>query len=409
MMGPLMKQDYQEVEEYTRIYPYGGKKLVKLGEDYNVERKFLYADTTFFKVFTFPVLYGSTEHPLTEPNTVILTESTAKKYFGTADAVGKYIETDDNSGTYAKVIAVIKDVPANSHFKFDFLFSMKDLKYDWGNFVSMNFHTYLLLRPGTDQKKIDEDLVQFNDKYVFPYAKEHMQVNSKEEFEKAGNSLVNTVIPITKIHLYSKRSQELSPTGNIQYVYIYSAVALFILLIACVNFMNLTTARSANRAREVGIRKVLGTERKSLISQFLTESTFMALCSVIIAVAAVYFALPAFGKLAGKELQFSKIASPQILPIIILLPFVVGLLAGSYPAFYLSKFNPAMIIKGKIHSSQKGGKLRSSLVVFQFATSVILIVGTLIIYKQLNYIQNTNLGYQKDQVLVINDTYASRK
>ena len=406
MMGQLMKQDYSEVEEYTRIYPYGGRKLVKHGEVYNVELRCFHVDTTFFKVFTFPVLYGSTENALVDPRSVILTESTAKKYFGKADIVGKYIETDDNHGTLYKVSAVIKDVPSNSHFRFDFLFSMKDVKYDWGNFISMNFHTYLLLRPGADYKKVDEELVQFNDKYCLPYAKEHLGIKSREEFEKAGNSILNSLIPITKIHMYSKRTQEMSPTGNIQYIYIYSAVALFILLIACINFMNLTTARSANRTREVGIRKVLGTDKQSLISQFLTESTLTAICSVLIALIAVYFMLPSFSKLAGKDLYFSNIVSRQILFIIILLPFIVGLLAGSYPAFYLSKFNPAMIIKGKIHSNYRGSKLRSFLVVFQFATSVILIIGTIIIYRQLNYIQNTNLGYQKDQVLVINDTYA---
>ena len=164
-------------------------------------------------------------------------------------------------------------MPENSHFRFDFLFSMKNLNYDWGNFVSSNFHTYLLLKKGVDYKKFEKNFSIYNDKYVFPYAKKHIQVNSKEEFERAGNKIEYSLIPITKIHLYSKRIQEIRPTGNIQYVYIFSAVALFILLIACINFMNLTTARSANRAREVGIRKVLGTERKSLIYQFLTEST----------------------------------------------------------------------------------------------------------------------------------------
>ena len=304
MMGPMLKQDFPQVEEYTRIYNFGGKKMVKKGNNFNTEQKIAYVDSTFFKVFTFPALAGNTDNILNEPNTVVITKSIAKKYFNTVDAVGKYIETDDNGRTLYKVTAVIKDMPENSHFRFDFLFSMKNLNYDWGNFVSSNFHTYLLLKKGVDYKKFEKNFRIYNDKYVFPYAKKHIQVNSKEEFERAGNKIEYSLIPITKIHLYSKRIQEIRPAGNIQYVYIFSAVALFILLIACINFMNLTTARSANRAREVGISKVLGTERKSLIYQFLTESTLTALIAVILAIVIVYHVLSFFNNISGKELKY---------------------------------------------------------------------------------------------------------
>ncbi|RJP66957.1 MAG: ABC transporter permease [Ignavibacteriales bacterium] len=406
LMGPLLKQDYPEVEEYTRIFSFVGKKLLKKENEYVVARSFAFVDSTFFKVFTFPAISGNINNALTEPNTVVVTESFAKNYFGTVNAIGSFIETDDNGSTFLKVTAVIKDMPSNSHFNFDFLLSMKDLQYDWGNLVSSNFHTYLLLKEGTDYRAFDKKLVEFNNKYTFPYAKKFLQVNSREEFEKAGNRIDNSLIPITKIHLYSKRVQELSPTGSIQYVYIYAAIAIFILLIACVNFMNLTTARSANRAREVGIRKVLGTERKNLISQFLSESTLMACLAVLIALVLVFLTLPAFGKLSGKQLYYSKIFSLQIFPFIILMPLIIGFIAGSYPAFYLSKFNPAFIIKGSSLTGKKGEGLRSALVVFQFATSITLIISTIIIYKQLNYIQSTNLGYQRDQILIVNDTYA---
>ncbi|HSR16997.1 MAG TPA: ABC transporter permease, partial [Ignavibacteriaceae bacterium] len=406
MTGPLLKQDYPQIEEYTRIYNFGGDKLIKKGDLFSNEKKAAYTDSTFFKVFTFPVLYRTTNKILNEPNTVVITESAAEKYFGSSDALGKYIEMNDNGSTLFKVTAVIKDMPANSHFRFDFLFPMQNLEYDWGNLVSANFHTYLLLKKGVDYKEFEKNFEEYNDKYVFPYAKENIHVNSREEFEKAGNKIGNSLIPITDIHLYSKRIQEISPTGTIQYVYIFSAVALFILLIACINFMNLTTARSANRAREVGIRKVMGTGRKNLVFQFLTESTLMSFFAVILAVLIVYYVLPFFNSISGKDLSTKSLFSPSILILLFFLPFIIGLIAGSYPSFYLSRFMPAEIIKGKISGGSKSGRLRSTLVVFQFASSIILITGTLIIYNQLNFIQNKNLGYQKDQVLVINDTYA---
>ena len=221
-----------------------------------------HVDSTFFDVFTLPAINGDTHTALNEPNTVVITESTAKKYFGSTDVIGKTVETNDK--VVYKITAVIKDIPENSHFNYDFLFSMKNADYQWGQYLSHNFHTYLLLKKGTDPKAFEKNFNQYIDKYVMPQAKQFMQINSIEDFRKSGNKLDYSLIPLTKIHLYSDRSFELSPSGNIQYVYIFSAVAIFILLIACVNFMNLTTARSANRAREVGIRKVLGTERRIL-------------------------------------------------------------------------------------------------------------------------------------------------
>ena len=236
-----------------------------------------------------------------------------------------------------------------------------------------------------------------------------MQVKSIEDFRKAGNKLDYTLTPLTKIHLYSDRSFDLSPSGNIQYVYIFSAVAIFILLIACVNFMNLTTARSSNRAREVGIRKVLGTERKRLITQFLSESVLMVIIAMFIAIIITATSLHLFNSIANKQMTLNTLLSPVTLPFLIALPFLVGILAGSYPAFFLSSFKPIQVLKGKFNSGGKTVNFRSVLVVFQFATSIVLIIGTIIIYKQLNYIQTRNLGFNKDQVLVINDVYALKK
>lgn len=407
MMGEALKKDYPQVEEYTRIYNNNGNKLIKKGTELIDQGEVAHVDSTFFRVFTLPAIFGNTQTALDEPNTVVISKSAALKYFGTVDAVGKSLQTKDDGDRAYKVTAVIEDVPENSHFHYDFFFSMKNVDYQWGQYVSHNFHTYLLFKPGTDAKAFEKNFDQYTNKYVIPQAKQFMQINSMDEFKKAGNSLEYSLMPITKIHLYSDRNFEITPPGNIQYIYIFSAVALFILLIACVNFMNLTTARSANRAKEVGIRKVLGTERKSLIVQFLSESLLMVVLSMLIALALTYFILPLFNGIANKTITFGKLSSPIILPLLFILPLVVGLIAGSYPAFYLSSFKPILVLKGRF--ANKRGGLRSALVVFQFATSIVLIIGTIVIFRQLNYIQTKDLGYKKDQVLIVNGAFALQK
>lgn len=406
IMGATLKKDYPQVEEFTRIYASSGAKLIKKGNEFINEGAVAHADSTIFKVFTLPAIAGDVNTALNEPNTVVITETTAKKYFGTTEAIGKTIETNDNTSTLYKVTAVIKDIPQNSHFNFDFLFSMDNVDYGWNNYLSHNFYTYLLLRPGTDYKAFEKNFLQYIDKYVIPQAKQVMQISSVSDFEKSGNKLEYTLMPLTKIHLHSDRSFELSPGGNIQYVYIFSVVAIIILLIACINFMNLATARSANRAREVGIRKVLGTEKRQLIAQFLSESTLMVFIGLIVALLLAALILPLFNNIANKSLTLSTLFSWKFIPVLILLPFVVGLLAGSYPAFFLSAFQPIEVLKGKLKLGSRSGGFRSVLVVVQFAASIILIIGTIIIFRQLNYIQTKNLGFNKDQVLVINDAYA---
>ncbi len=403
-MGEVLKKDYPQVEQFTRIYTSSGSKQIKKGNLFYTEQRVANVDSTFFDVFTFPAVSGVTENALTEPNSVVISESAAKKYFGTTEAVGRIVETKDNGKTLYKVTAVIRDMPESGHFHFDFLFSMKNVEYNWGNFLSQNFFTYLVLRPGTGYKAFEKNFDEYIGRYVMPQAKQFMQINSLEEFKKAGNKLEYTLQPLTKIHLYSAGQHEMEAGGNIQYVYIFSAVAIFILLIACINFMNLTTARSAKRAREVGIRKVLGTRRKDLIMQFLSESTIMVLISLVIAIFASFILIPAFNALAAKSIKPSLLFSPMILPWLIGLPLVVGLMAGLYPAFFLSGFRPIEVLKGKWKiGSKNGGSLRSVLVVFQFTTSIILILGTLVIYRQLHYIQSQNLGYNKDQILTINN------
>lgn len=407
MMGGLLKKDYPQVEEYTRVFTNDGPKLIRKGNEYITETRVANADSTFFSVFQLPAIEGDTRTALNEPNTVVVTEAAAKKYFGSVNVMDKTIEVkDDNTNIPYKITAVIKDIPKETHFNFEFLFSMKNVNYQWGQLTSHNFNTYLLLKPGTDYKAFEKKFEQYSEKYVVPFAKQFIKINSMDDLRKAGNELAYSLIPLTNIHLHSDFAFEITPSGNIQLVYIFSAIALFILILACINFMNLSTARSAKRAKEVGIRKVLGTDRGTLIRQFLVESTITAAISLIIAIGIAYLVLPLFNDVAAKSLSVKDLLGVQILPFLILLPFVVGLLAGSYPALFLSNFRPITVLKGNMNTGFKKSNLRNALVVFQFATSIMLIIGTIIVYSQLNYIQTKKLGFNKDQVLIIDGAYA---
>jgi putative ABC transport system permease protein len=400
-MGATLKKDYPQVEEYVRLY-YDGPQLIKKGPQFLTEPNVGYADSTMFNVFTLPAINGDTRTALNEPNTAVISVTAAKKYFGTTDAVGKSLEFRNNQ--LYKVTAVIKDMPANSHFHFDFILSIKNVQYGFGNYLSHNFQTFIVLREGTDYKAFEKNFDQVIQKYVFPQAQEYMQIKSMDEFNKAGNSLNYSLIPLTDIHLKSDRTAELGVNGSMQYVYIFSLAALLVLILACINFMNLSTARSANRAKEVGIRKVLGSDKRSLVGQFLIESTLMSIFSLLLALIIVYLAMPLFNDISGKLLSIRSLLGTRLLLFIVLLPLVIGLLAGSYPAFFLSAFKPVSVLKGSLNTGFKSSRLRNALVVFQFAVSIFLIVGTVIVYDQLNYIRTTKIGFQKDQVLIINNT-----
>lgn len=409
-MGPTLKKDYPQVEEYVRFYSSSGSKLIKKGTEYIDEKRVTHVDSTLFRIFTLPAIVGDTKTALNKPNTVVITESTAKRYFGNAnDALGKTIETNDNGSTLYEVTAVIKDVPQNSHFHFDFFFSMENVDYRFGEFLSHNFYTYILLKPGVDYKAFNKNFAEVIEKYIMPQAKQFMKIESMEDFAKAGNKIDYSLLPLTDIHLRSSRSNEVEANGNIQYVYIFSAVALFILLIACINFMNLSTAQSSGRAKEVGIRKVLGTTKKILIGQFLTESTLMACIALLFAIVITWLALPWFNSISGKEMVMGSVFKTGYLVILLLLPMIVGVLAGIYPAFFLSSFTPIKVLKGKPNAGFKKNNLRSFLVIFQFSASIILIIGTIIIYRQLDFIQTSQLGFNKDQVLVVDNSGMSRE
>jgi putative ABC transport system permease protein len=402
-MGATLKKDYPQVEEYVRFYN-SGSKLIKKGNEYINENKVIHADSTLFNVFTLPAVYGDTKSALDLPNTVVVTQSGAKKLFGTDNVVGRYIETNENNSTLYKITAVIKDMPRNSHFNYDYVFSMGNVNYNFGNYLSQNFHTYLLLKKGTDYKQFEKVFPEYIDRYVIPQAKQVMQIQSMSEFKKAGNALDYMLMPLYDIHLHSSFDPELGVNGNIQYVYIFSAVAIFILLLACINFVNLATARSIKRAREVGVRKVLGTTQLNLIKQFLAESAFTVILSMIIAIIVAWQLIPVFNQLAAKQMTSSLLFNRNMILLIVLLPLVVSIVAGSYPAFFLSSFNPSNALKGKVSNGVQKSSLRSGLVVFQFATSIILIVATITVYQQLHYIQNTKIGFNKDQVLVVYGT-----
>lgn len=402
-MGPTLKKDYPEVEQYTRIYASSGGRLMKKGDNFINEASLAFVDSTFFDVFSFPLISGNAKTALNDPGTAVISKSAAQKYFGTTDAIGRTLETNEKE--IYKVTGVMKDMPANSHFRYDFLLSMDNVKYGFGNFLSHNFHTYILL---TEQAKSSDFTRIFKAvlaKNVLPQAKQFMQINSMEDFEKGGNKLQYYLTPLTDIHLKSDRFPELGVNGSAQNVYIFSAVAFFILLIACINFMNLSTARSANRAKEVGIRKVLGTAKRTLISQFLTESTLVSFLSLAIALVITFLVLPFFNDVASKTLSIKSLFQPGFLPFLIIIPLFVGLIAGSYPAFYLSSFQPITVLKGKLSSGFRKSSFRSTLVVIQFAATIFLIVATIVVYNQLNYIQNRKLGFNKDQVLVIDNAY----
>jgi len=364
----------------------------------------VYADNSIFEVFTLPMIDGNPANALTEPHSVVITESTAKKYFDRTNVVGQVLTFNDTA--QFKITGVIKDIPRQSHFHFDFFISMPTLAESReDNWLSNNFHTYILLKSGVDYKSLEAKFPDFIRKHAGPQLQSVIHADFAA-FEKSGSYDRFNLISIKKIHLESSREFELEANGNIEYVYIFSAIAIFILLIACVNFMNLSTARSANRAREVGVRKVLGSPRKFLIAQFLTESIMVTLIGAVIAVFAAWAFLPLFNQMSGKELTVTLQIFGWLVPALFIIIIVIGCLAGSYPAFFLSGFNPIVVLKGKLAAGFKGGMLRSFLVVFQFAISIFLIIGTLVIYNQLKYIQNKDLGYNRDQVLIVKNVGA---
>lgn len=408
-MGPTIVKEYPQVEQYVRFYQ-DGPKLIKKGPEFIRESagNMIHADSTLLDIFSFKILAGEKQRPLNGRDKVIISESMAKKYFGNIEyneIIGKTLETDDDPKFYT-VTAVMQNIPRNTHFHFDMIFTISNIRYEWNNWLSNNLATYIKLKEGVTEKEINPKFREMVVTYAMPQAAQFMDVKSLDQFEQAGNHLNYSLMPLTDIHLHSNKVAELAAHGNIQYVYIFSAIAFFILIIACINFMNLATARSANRAKEVGVRKVLGTQKSNLIFQFLSESTLMAYISTAVGIGLAFAFLNIFNSIAYKEYSIMELLSIKWIIALVLLPLLVGAIAGLYPAFYLSAFRPIEVLKSKIHSKGYKDVFRSSLVVFQFITSILLIVGSVVIYKQLNFIKNTNIGFNKEQVLIIDGAQA---
>lgn len=385
-MGPALAKDYPEVEESVRFVN-SGRTMFKNGGLRLYEDKVFFADSNVFRVFTYPFIEGNPQTALKEPNTVVLSQSSAIKFFGTNKSyVGKTLE--NVNGKVYKVTGVMKDVPKNSHFIFNILVSRSSLPADfannWGNF---DYFTYVLLKPGTTAAVFDNKMKPMYDKYL---ASIFAQYNIKIKFEAQ---------PITSIHLHSNTANEPEETGSMSYIYIFSAVAFFMLLIACINYMNLTTARSARRAKEIGIRKVTGSNKTQLVLQFLIESALTALVALLLSIGLIALFLPMFNTLAGKYISFGTLFRPDTILILLAVVVFVGIVGGSYPAFYLSKFNPVDVLKGSLSKGSSNVNLRKALVVIQFSISMIMLICTWVVYGQLRYLRNKDLGFDKAQVM----------
>jgi putative ABC transport system permease protein len=406
-IGAAIKTEYPEVLESTRLFNLGGNGnfFLRIGEKTFEEKRVLAADSNFFRVFTCKVLHGDAATALEKPHSAVINESTAKKYFGTTDVVGKQFETDGNDTTETFAItAVVADWPDNSHFLFDMLVSTSTFQFTRRpNYIGFAAHTYLLLNPNSSYKALEAKFPEIIKKYVSGEISRVFN-QSWEDFQKAGNGYRYYLQPLTKIHLISNLEAELRPNGSMTAVYIFGVVAIFILLLACINFINLSTARSVERAKEVGIRKTFGSEKKSLIAQFLIESVFVSVISMLLAFVIIVLLIPAFNTISGKDLSVAYFL--QLKWILVLIAFVVitGLIAGLYPAFVLSSFNPIMVLKGRFKSNRYGLALRNGLVIFQFAISVMLIISTIVVNRQMNYMLGNKLGFKKDHVIVLERT-----
>ncbi len=403
-MAPVaqtLKNDFPEVNDATRLLDYGNPKISYENNVFK-DLRFAFADPNIFDIFTLFMIEGNPETALLEPHTVVITQSTAKKYFGAENAIGKTILlTADDDRPY-QVTGVIKDIPSNSHFHFDLFGSMTgfaDATSD--SWMYGGFHTYLLLKPDSEIKKMEARFPEMVRKYMGPQIQQQMGL-SLEQFTTKGNRLGFALQSLTDIHLNAFTTTELEPGGNKMYVYIFGGIALFMVVVACVNFVNLSTANASKRAKEVGIRKVVGSGKFQLVKQFLSESIFITCLSLFIAFVWIQLALPIFNNIAAKDLSFD--AKPIFA--FIGLGMLVGIVAGIYPAFYLSSFKPIAVLKGKPTTRFKNFNLRSRLVVFQFTISVVLIIGTIVVYQQMKYIQNKDLGFDKEQLLTIPNSYA---
>lgn len=401
-MAKTLLQDFPEVEMAGRTHM-NRTDLLQIGEKFFRQQGITFADQAFLDIMKFPVIRGDREHLLDEPNTTVIEESVAKKLFGDMDPIGQIIKY--NNQVDLKVSGVIKDIPDNTHFDYDmFITNLNNSDADQNIWLSNNFITYVKLNEANDKDLFESKMPEFLERHVGPQVQAMMNVSLSDAIASGGLELDYYLQPLSDIHLYSELDFELGETGTITYVYMFSIIGLFILIIACINFMNMATARATVRAKEVGVRKVLGSLRKQLISQFLTESLLNAFIAILVAVGIVYLLLPAFNQLTDKNLSDPIFGQASLAAYLLLGTILIGILAGIYPAFILSSFKPVKVIKGELSQGRGTKWLRSSLVVFQFFTSIALIISSAVIYTQLDYLQSKDLGFNKDQILMVNET-----
>ncbi|HNP18398.1 MAG TPA: ABC transporter permease [Fulvivirga sp.] len=402
-MGPALLEEIPEIESVVRFRS-RGTYLVRTAEAVESikENNLIFADPSFFTLFGIDMVEGNAKDALTEPMSIAISQSIAKKYFQQNDPLGQILILDGDNEFH--VTAVYQDIPDNSHFKFDFIMPLETLEVSKDQiWVSNNYFTYFKVREGVNPNQLDIKINKMVEAHVAPQVKQFTG-NTMDEFHSAGNYMDYKSQPLSKIYLHSPFNFDIGKTGDITYVYLFLIIAIFILVIACINFMNLSTARSANRAKEVGVRKVLGSYKSHLVRQFLTESILISLVAFLFSIVVVNIALPFFNELSGKSLSI-PFNQPLYYLVFIATALFIGFLAGVYPAFFLSSFRPVNVLKGKLSLGSKSGLVRSGLVIFQFAISIILLIGTVTVYRQLQFIQNKKLGFNKEQVLLINDSY----
>jgi putative ABC transport system permease protein len=398
-MAQTLLVDYPEILHAVRINK-SGAWLVRYGDTRFNEDGVIFADSSFFSVFDFRLLRGDPKTSLVNPRSMILTEEFAKKYFGSEDPIGKRLSLEADTNLYT-VTGVIKNIPANSHFRFDMLGSLSSLgdskSQEW---LNHNYYTYIVLKDGTKKTTMEAKLVEVVLKYVGPQIKKYIGITI-EDFQKAGNQFAYVLEPLKDIHLKGAPQYQIEPSGSLTTVYIFAVIALLILAIAIINYINLATAKSAGRAKEVGIRKVSGSDKKGLIFQFIGESLVIVTIAASIASLLVLILIPAFNHLIGKEISLSLFAGYRGLLGVIALILLVGTAAGAYPAFVLASFNPVEVLKGTLSPGSISKTLRGILVVFQFTVSIVIIIGAFTVYRQLNFMTSADMGIEKENLLVV--------
>jgi putative ABC transport system permease protein len=398
-MAKTLLADYPEILHAVRINR-SGAWLVKYGENRFNEDGVLFADSSFFSVFDFKLISGDPKTALVNPRSMILTEKFARKYFGNEDPMGKRISLEADTNFYT-ITGVIQNIPANSHFKFDMLGSLNSLGDSRSEmWLNHNYYTYIVLKEGIRKSFMEAKFPEVVLKYVGPQIKKFIGITI-EDFKKAGNQFGYELEPLKDIHLKGAPQYQIEPSGSLTTVYIFGVIALLILLIAIINYINLATAKSAGRAKEVGIRKVSGSDKTGLILQFVGESMIIVTIAMVIASLFVLVLTPAFNHLIGKEISLRLFSGYKGILGLIALIVVVGTAAGAYPAFVLASFNPIEVLKGTLNPGSISKTLRGILVVFQFTVSIVIIIGAFVVYRQLNFMTSTDMGFVKDNLLVI--------